>query len=77
MKSKKSGLKGFERNLRNWRWWAAVPVMLALLPLPLFNELARVVMCISESLSERLVHPLYIWVHRERGQNERSRKHPV
>lgn len=51
------------RTVGNWRWWVVLPIMLLLLPLVVFNEIASFALKISEWISGNVVHPLYQWVN--------------
>ena len=51
------------RTVGNWRWWVALPIMLLLIPLVLFNEAGSLALKISDWISESVVHPMYQWVN--------------
>lgn len=51
------------RTVGNWRWWIALPIMLLLLPIVLFNEVASLVLKLSDWISGNVVHPMYQWVN--------------
>lgn len=54
------------RTVGNWRWWIVLPIMLLLLPVVLFNEVASFVLKASDWISGSVVHPLFHWVNSKR-----------